>query len=132
MGLGPRFARQLGPCAQRAMFSLHPKPAEDPSRQLVWYRVGCLVGLLRCDGGFPFQMEHLKACAEIAAQRTVNWQKFCIKDDCKQCCSFWLLVIHSLKNYLLRPPIGHALNCVLEIQPGARDGHVPLHNGDVF
>lgn len=26
-------------------------------------------------------MEHLKACAEIAAQRTVNWQKFCIKDD---------------------------------------------------
>lgn len=31
-----------------------------------------------------FQMEHLKACAEIAAQRTINWQKFCIKDDCKQ------------------------------------------------
>ncbi|KAB0396728.1 hypothetical protein E2I00_019849, partial [Balaenoptera physalus] len=26
-------------------------------------------------------MEHLKACAEIAAQRTINWQKFCIKDD---------------------------------------------------
>lgn len=26
-------------------------------------------------------MEHLKACAEIAAQRTVNWQRFCIKDD---------------------------------------------------
>ncbi|KAL7976237.1 hypothetical protein Chor_008334 [Crotalus horridus] len=26
-------------------------------------------------------MEHLKACAEIATQRTVNWQKFCIKDD---------------------------------------------------
>lgn len=30
-----------------------------------------------------FQMEHLKACAEIATQRTVNWQKFCIKDDCE-------------------------------------------------
>uniref|UniRef100_A0A8C2GSI0 Ubiquitin protein ligase E3 component n-recognin 4 n=1 Tax=Cyprinus carpio TaxID=7962 RepID=A0A8C2GSI0_CYPCA len=26
-------------------------------------------------------MEHLKACAEIATQRTINWQKFCIKDD---------------------------------------------------
>lgn len=31
-----------------------------------------------------FQMEHLKACAEIAAQRTINWQKFCIKDDGKR------------------------------------------------
>lgn len=31
------------------------------------------------------QMEHLKACAEIATQRTVNWQKFCIKDDCEFC-----------------------------------------------
>lgn len=29
------------------------------------------------------QMEHLKACAEIATQRTINWQKFCMKDDCK-------------------------------------------------
>lgn len=28
------------------------------------------------------QMEHLKACAEIATQRTINWQKFCMKDDC--------------------------------------------------
>lgn len=28
-------------------------------------------------------MEHLKACAEIATQRTINWQKFCMKDDCK-------------------------------------------------
>lgn len=27
-------------------------------------------------------MEHLKACAEIATQRTINWQKFCMKDDC--------------------------------------------------
>lgn len=96
VGLGPRFATLLGPCAQRAVFSLHPKPAEDPSRQLVWCRVA---GLLMYDGGFPFQMEHLKACAEIAAQRTVNWQKFCIKDDCKQCSPFWLLVIHSFKNY---------------------------------
>lgn len=31
------------------------------------------------------QMEHLKACAEIATQRTINWQKFCMKDDCKLC-----------------------------------------------
>lgn len=28
-------------------------------------------------------MEHLKACAEISTQRTINWQKFCMKDDCK-------------------------------------------------
>lgn len=36
------------------------------------------------------QMEHLKACAEIATQRTVNWQKFCIKDDCESClCRIW-------------------------------------------
>ncbi|KAK1898672.1 E3 ubiquitin-protein ligase UBR4 [Dissostichus eleginoides] len=28
-------------------------------------------------------MEHLKACAEIATQRTINWQKFCMKDDCE-------------------------------------------------
>lgn len=35
-------------------------------------------------------MEHLKACAEIATQRTVNWQKFCIKDDCESClCRVW-------------------------------------------
>lgn len=35
-------------------------------------------------------MEHLKACAEIATQRTVNWQKFCIKDDCEFClCRVW-------------------------------------------
>lgn len=32
---------------------------------------------------FLVQMEHLKACAEIATQRTINWQKFCMKDDCK-------------------------------------------------
>lgn len=37
-----------------------------------------------CELFFPFsQMEHLKACAEIATQRTINWQKFCMKDDCK-------------------------------------------------
>lgn len=41
------------------------------------------LALLTCDW-LLFQMEHLKACAEIAAQRTINWQKFCIKDDCKQ------------------------------------------------
>lgn len=41
---------------------------------LMWYLI-----LSHC----AFQMEHLKACAEIATQRTVNWQKFCIKDDCE-------------------------------------------------
>ena len=27
------------------------------------------------------QIEHLKACAEVATQRTVNWQRFCQKDE---------------------------------------------------
>lgn len=56
------------------------------------------------------QMEHLKACAETAAQRTANWQKFCIKDDCKQ-----RLSIHSfLQELLAEAPVGHALDWVLE------------------
>lgn len=44
--------------------------------------------------GFLFflQMEHLKACAEIATQRTVNWQKFCMKDDCK--CTISVVYYH--------------------------------------
>lgn len=57
---------------------------------------GCLVALLSSGDWFPFQMEHLKACAEIAAQRTINWQKFCIKDDCKQCSDFWWLLFIRL------------------------------------
>lgn len=36
-----------------------------------------------CNHFLMVKMEHLKACAEIATQRTVNWQKFCMKDDCK-------------------------------------------------
>ena len=39
--------------------------------------------VLKCNMFLLFQMEHLKACAEIATQRTINWQKFCMKDDCK-------------------------------------------------
>ena len=27
------------------------------------------------------QIEHLKACAEVATQRTINWQRFCQKDE---------------------------------------------------
>lgn len=62
-------------------------------------------------------MEHLKACAEIAAQRTVNWQKFCIKDDCKQWLFLWLLlVLHFFENYSLRPTLCQALNWVLKIE----------------
>lgn len=72
-----------GGCAQYAVWSQD----SDPSS------AGCLAGLLTSADWFPFQMEHLKACAEIAAQRTVNWQKFCIKDDCKQRSSFGLLLL---------------------------------------
>lgn len=42
-------------------------------------------------------MEHLKACAEIATQRTINWQKFCMKDDCKL-----LQIVFWLETNLLR------------------------------
>ena len=27
------------------------------------------------------QIENLKACAEVATQRTINWQRFCQKDE---------------------------------------------------
>ena len=27
------------------------------------------------------QIEHLKACSEVASQRTINWQRFCQKDE---------------------------------------------------
>lgn len=43
-------------------------------------------------------MEHLKACAEIATQRTINWQKFCMKDDCTYC------KIHLLTARKKHPP----------------------------
>lgn len=43
-------------------------------------------------------MEHLKACAEIATQRTINWQKFCMKDDCRL---FQISI--ATGNKLLRP-----------------------------
>lgn len=42
----------------------------------------CFVTIMRLN---LLQMEHLKACAEIATQRTINWQKFCMKDDCTYC-----------------------------------------------
>lgn len=30
-------------------------------------------------------IEHVKACTEVASVRTLNWQKFCQKDECKLC-----------------------------------------------
>ena len=30
---------------------------------------------------FSSQIEHLKTCAEVATQRTINWQRFCQKDE---------------------------------------------------
>lgn len=44
-------------------------------------------------------MEHLKACAEIATQRTINWQKFCMKDDCTYC-KINLVTARKSKNLL--------------------------------
>lgn len=45
-------------------------------------------------------MEHLKACAEIATQRTINWQKFCMKDDCR---FFQISVVTGNKPFQTRP-----------------------------
>jgi len=47
----------------------------------VWYiYIVCVMSLVIVVSSL--QMEHLKACSEIATQRTINWQKFCMKDDC--------------------------------------------------
>ena len=35
-----------------------------------------------------FQIEHLTACSEIATSHTVNWQKFCQKEDGKYTSDF--------------------------------------------
>ena len=44
------------------------------SRRLLWaLSIFCLF--------FVPQIEHLKACLEIATTRTINWQKFCQKDE---------------------------------------------------
>lgn len=76
-------------------------PSQDQhTQQLVLFHG--LMAILTCDW-LLFQMEHLKACAEIAAQRTINWQKFCIKDDCK------LSSLGCHCSFLQRPSVENAL-----------------------
>lgn len=100
-GVCPWRARGLGGCALE--FAVQRQDG-DPSS------TGCLSGLLTSAHRFPLQMEHLKACAEIAAQRTVNWQKFCIKDDCKQRSSSGLPSLHCpFESHVVRPPVCQAL-----------------------
>ncbi|XP_072282664.1 E3 ubiquitin-protein ligase UBR4 isoform X5 [Pyxicephalus adspersus] len=55
-------------------------------------------------------MEHLKACAEIASQRTVNWQKFCIKDDSVL---YFLLQVSFLVDEGVSPVLLQLLSCAL-------------------
>ncbi|XP_055978695.1 E3 ubiquitin-protein ligase UBR4 isoform X1 [Sorex fumeus] len=55
-------------------------------------------------------MEHLKACAEIAAQRTANWQKFCIKDDSVL---YFLLQVSFLVDEGVSPVLLQLLSCAL-------------------
>ena len=38
-------------------------------------------GSTDCNLFSPSQIEHLKACSEVASSRTINWQRFCNKDD---------------------------------------------------
>ncbi|XP_017342515.1 E3 ubiquitin-protein ligase UBR4 isoform X1 [Ictalurus punctatus] len=55
-------------------------------------------------------MEHLKACAEIATQRTINWQKFCIKDDSVL---YFLLQVSFLVDEGVSPVLLQLLSCAL-------------------
>ncbi|KAM6976924.1 E3 ubiquitin-protein ligase UBR4 [Aplochiton taeniatus] len=55
-------------------------------------------------------MEHLKACAEIATQRTVNWQKFCMKDDSVL---YFLLQVSFLVDEGVSPVLLQLLSCAL-------------------
>ncbi|XP_078094991.1 E3 ubiquitin-protein ligase UBR4 isoform X5 [Mustelus asterias] len=55
-------------------------------------------------------MEHLKACAEIASQRTVNWQKFCLKDDSVL---YFLLQVSFLVDEGVSPVLLQLLSCAL-------------------
>ncbi|XP_016138625.1 E3 ubiquitin-protein ligase UBR4 [Sinocyclocheilus grahami] len=55
-------------------------------------------------------MEHLKACAEIATQRTINWQKFCMKDDSVL---YFLLQVSFLVDEGVTPVLLQLLSCAL-------------------
>uniref|UniRef100_A0A672LG87 Ubiquitin protein ligase E3 component n-recognin 4 n=1 Tax=Sinocyclocheilus grahami TaxID=75366 RepID=A0A672LG87_SINGR len=55
-------------------------------------------------------MEHLKACAEIATQRTINWQKFCMKDDSVL---YFLLQVSFLVDEGVSPVLLQLLSCAL-------------------
>ncbi|XP_077460740.1 E3 ubiquitin-protein ligase UBR4 isoform X2 [Stigmatopora argus] len=55
-------------------------------------------------------MEHLKACAEIATQRTINWQKFCVKDDSVL---YFLLQVSFLVDEGVSPVLLQLLSCAL-------------------
>ncbi|XP_069096233.1 E3 ubiquitin-protein ligase UBR4 isoform X5 [Pleurodeles waltl] len=55
-------------------------------------------------------MEHLKACAEIASQRTINWQKFCVKDDTVL---YFLLQVSFLVDEGVSPVLLQLLSCAL-------------------
>uniref|UniRef100_A0A3B4FTU0 Ubiquitin protein ligase E3 component n-recognin 4 n=1 Tax=Pundamilia nyererei TaxID=303518 RepID=A0A3B4FTU0_9CICH len=56
------------------------------------------------------EMEHLKACAEIATQRTINWQKFCMKDDSVL---YFLLQVSFLVDEGVSPVLLQLLSCAL-------------------
>ncbi|XP_057678820.1 E3 ubiquitin-protein ligase UBR4 isoform X1 [Corythoichthys intestinalis] len=55
-------------------------------------------------------MEHLKACAEIATQRTINWQKFCVKDDSVL---YFLLQVSFLVDEGVSPVLLQLLSCAI-------------------
>ncbi|TRY87094.1 hypothetical protein DNTS_009169 [Danionella cerebrum] len=58
-------------------------------------------------------MEHLKACAEIATQRTINWQKFCMKDCMNDSVLYFLLQVSFLVDEGVSPVLLQLLSCAL-------------------
>lgn len=55
-------------------------------------------------------VEHLKACVEIAVNRTGNWQKFCIKEDTVIAL---LILLSCLLDEGVAPTILHLLQCAI-------------------
>uniref|UniRef100_UPI00358DF698 E3 ubiquitin-protein ligase UBR4 n=1 Tax=Myxine glutinosa TaxID=7769 RepID=UPI00358DF698 len=64
--------------AIRRLLASHPTP--DSPAPVMQGQSPATAASLRYDSLIAL-MEHLKMCADVASQRTVNWQKFCLKDE---------------------------------------------------
>lgn len=51
------------------------------TNHLVFCKTCCLLVDFKLENVLLLQIEHLKSCLEVASTRTINWQKFCQKDE---------------------------------------------------